>query len=111
MHARYSEATQAAPVSVTVGDETIVLGPADTPARVTARLDAATLLELLHGHVSVLDAALADRLLVLGAPEDLLGAGDAMEAFLEGAARSPSFPGLLADLETAIALVPRSSSP
>ncbi len=72
-------------------------------AAVDVRTAHATILELLDGRVTLLDALLDDRIVVRGAPEDVLGFHDALICYLHGGVRSPSFRPLLDDYRGATA--------
>lgn len=62
--------------------------------------DSATLLALTSGDSSFLDAALADRMVVTGAVDELVAFYDALVLFLQAAVRSPALPWLLDEFET-----------
>jgi len=65
------------------------------PAPVDVRAERATLLALIDGARSLVDAVLADELLLTGDPADLARFHDALWLYLQGAVRAPSFPALL----------------
>ncbi|MFN0249075.1 MAG: hypothetical protein ACKV2T_19480 [Kofleriaceae bacterium] len=54
-----------------------------------------TLNALVHGDVTLFDALYAERIDIVGAPEDLVAVSAAMTTFMEGAMRCVSTPGLL----------------
>jgi hypothetical protein len=54
---------------------------------IVVRTTIEALRRVLHGEEDVLDAIIADRLEIVGAPDDLIAAGDAMAWFLQGAVR------------------------
>jgi hypothetical protein len=66
-------------------------GPADVCVRTTRR----TILDLVAARLTLLDAALADRLELVGSPDDVIVFHDGLMAYLHGAVRAPSFPALL----------------
>ncbi|HEY7371844.1 MAG TPA: hypothetical protein VIF57_06665 [Polyangia bacterium] len=68
---------------------------AEGPAAVEARLDIATLFEVLDGALTVEQAVRGDRLAISGGVDDLLRGHDALGAWLHGALRCPSFTELL----------------
>jgi hypothetical protein len=54
-----------------------------------------TILELIDARLTLVDALFAETLHVQGDPTDVLAFLDGLGAYLQGAVRSPSFPGLL----------------
>jgi hypothetical protein len=52
-------------------------------------------LALVDAECSLLEAVLSDRLVLRGTPDDVIAFHDALVAYLHGAVRAPSFPGLL----------------
>lgn len=72
------------------------LEPAPAPAAVDVRSGRAAVAALLDGALALHDAIEADRLRLQGEVDALLRFEQALGAFLEGAARAPSLPGLLA---------------
>jgi hypothetical protein len=72
----------------------------DVPgATVEFATNSATLLALTSGATSFLDAALADRMIVKGAVDEMVGFYEALVLYLQGAVRSPSLPWLLEEFE------------
>jgi hypothetical protein len=69
---------------VTVALDTVVTGS------VRIRTDVDTLCAVLLGECEVVDAVLADRLEVIGAPDDLVAVADTLICFVEGALRCVS---------------------
>ena len=69
----------------------------DTPsrARIRVRTDVDTLCAVLLGECEVVDAVLADRLEVVGTPDDLVALSDALIWFVQGAMRCVSIAGLV----------------
>jgi len=57
--------------------------------------DSATLLDLTSGETSFLRAALDERMVVRGAPDEVVRFYDSLILYLQAAVRSPSLPGLL----------------
>jgi hypothetical protein len=55
----------------------------------------AAILDVLAGDLNLLDAVLADRLVLRGAPAALLAFHDGLLLYVHGAVRAPSFPSLL----------------
>lgn len=66
-----------------------------SPAELIVRSDRRTILDVVDGEVTLVDAVLQDRLAVQGHPDDLVAFHDALLLFVHGAVRSPSFPSLL----------------
>ncbi len=62
---------------------------------VYVRADRPTVLRLIEGDCSIVEAALLGDLILRGAAEDLAAFGDALTAFVQGAVRSVSAPSLL----------------
>lgn len=90
--------------------ERVVAGPASEPARPDGpRIDVATtaraLLALLGGDDELYPAIAANRVRVRAAPGDAGRLFDALRWFVEGCARSPAGPALLADYQRNIAPV------
>jgi hypothetical protein len=92
------------PVRLVIDDEHVVVANAGTRLALVADLDGcgtqfrsdrATLLDLVHGRSTFLDAVVAGRVDLTGAVGDLLGFYDALQVYLHGAVRSPSLPSLL----------------
>lgn len=72
------------------------LEPGRAPAAVDARSDRATVAALLSAELTLTETIERDRLHLRGAEDAVLRFEQALGAFLEGAARAPSLPGLLA---------------
>lgn len=68
---------------------------------VTVATSRATILALVDGRVSLIDAVLSDALLLRGSPGDLARFHDALWLYLQGAVRVPAFAELLASYRTA----------
>lgn len=68
------------------------------------------ILDLIDGRGTLLDAVLADRLLLRGDPDRLLEFHDGLVAYVHGAVRAPSFPGLLREYRAAPVTGASSSS-
>lgn len=66
-------------------------GPADVRICTTRR----TILDLVAARSTLLDAAMTDRLELVGSPHDVIVFHDGLMAYLHGAVRAPSFPALL----------------
>ena len=73
----------------------LAVGDPDPGATVEFRSSPHTLRGLTSGRLSFLDAALDDRLLLRGAVDEIVVFYDGLLAYLRGAVRSPSLPGLL----------------
>lgn len=74
--------------------------------------DSATLLDLTSGATSFLDAALDERLVVLGGVDEVVRFYEALILYLQGAVRSPSLPWLLGEFERSRrALAPEDGVP
>jgi hypothetical protein len=84
------------PVIVRFGARSHSLERGAAPAAVDLRSDRATILALLDADLTLLDALERDRLHLQGNVDAVLRFEQALGAFLEGAARAPSFPDLLA---------------
>ena len=65
------------------------------PATVHVVTSRALIFDLIDARCTLLQAVLSDRLLVRGAPQELLAFHDGLLAYLHGAVRAPSFPPLL----------------
>jgi hypothetical protein len=63
------------------------------------RTDRRTLIDILEGRSSLLEAVLGDRVYLLGAPRSLWRFHEGLVSYLQGAVRCPSFPPLLAALK------------
>lgn len=72
----------------------------DAP-RVRVVCSGQTIVELADAEYTVEDAIWSDRILLFGAVEDLIAFHDALQIFLHGAVRSPSFPRRLEDFRAA----------
>jgi hypothetical protein len=72
--------------------------------------DSTTLLALTSGAVSFLDAAMADRMMVKGAVDEISLFYEALVLFLQGAVRSPSLPWLLDEFEASRREIPPHES-
>jgi hypothetical protein len=81
-------------VSGTAGLEVTAAGSAELRVRTTRR----TLLDLIEGRCSLLDALYDETFFVVGDRDLLLAAHEALVAFLQGAVRSPRMPALLHEL-------------
>ena len=91
-------------VTITVGDEQlgvrsdatcVVVGePAPAP-QVRVSTGRPTILALVDGDVSLVDAVLADDVHLVGDVADLARFHDVLWLYLQGALRAPSFPALL----------------
>jgi len=68
--------------------------PDDAPA-VTLRTTRRTVVALADGDDALVDAVLAGRVVLRGAPGDLAAFHDALMAFLQGAVRAPGFAATL----------------
>ena len=64
-------------------------------ADVRVRTSARAVLALADGECSLLEAVFGDQLVLQGTPEAVIAFHDALVAYLHGAVRAPSFPGLL----------------
>lgn len=64
--------------------------------------DSATVLDLLEGGASLLEALLDGRLRMRGAADDLIAFHDGLMAYLHGGVRSPGFPPLLRELRRGV---------
>ena len=53
------------------------------------------ILSLVDAKETLLDAVLSERVVMAGAPDDLLAFHDGLMAYVHGAVRAPSFPALL----------------
>lgn len=107
--ARMGEALGARVVHLTVDGDLAVVRWRDGAARVAERADpdappAVTLrstrravLALADGEDTLVDAVLAGRVVLRGAPGDLAAFHDALMAFLQGAVRAPGFVATLDD--------------
>jgi hypothetical protein len=65
------------------------------PHAVSVRTTKRTILRLVDAQTTLLDAALADDLELVGAPDEILRFHDGLMIYLHGAMRAPSFPDLL----------------
>lgn len=79
-------------VEATLDGERVTIAPGDASraAPVTVRASVETMCRVLFGEADVLDEIVADRLELVGAPDDLVSVADAMVAFVEGAMRCVS---------------------
>lgn len=79
-------------VDATIDGEHVRIAPDDAAnaSPVAVRADVETLCRVLLGEADVLDEIVADRLELVGAPDDLVSLADAMVAFVEGAMRCVS---------------------
>lgn len=75
----------------------LLLGP-PLAAACRLRTDAPTIAALAAGSLSLLDAVLTDHVTIHGPVDELLHFHQALQEYLHGAVRSPSFPELLAEL-------------
>ncbi len=87
-------------VRLEIGRDTfdLVAGAVAAPhgeASLLIRSDAATVSELVHGELDLVDALVTDRVHVRGDIDAVLAASTAMTAFLAGALRCDSMPALL----------------
>jgi len=114
-HERVRTSLAALPVNVTVGDESLaprlahgrlVAGDPREAARVAIRTSLATVLALLDGRRTVLEAITRGELEVRGTADALDAAADAFAGFLHGLVRSPSSPGLLVQLRDVVGSAP-----
>jgi hypothetical protein len=100
-HARMRSALGLRTVALTIGDELVHVALDDDahpePA-ITVRTSITTLTDVLQGDRELLDAVLAGDLDVIGEPNDLVAAADAMRWFLEGALRCLSIEPLADEL-------------
>lgn len=96
-------------VTITVGDEhlgvrsdgtCIVVGVPVPAAQVRVSTGRPTILALVDGAVSLVDAVLADDVRLVGDVADLARFHDALWLYLQGAVRAPSFPALLQAFRT-----------
>ena len=69
--------------------------PGDDPAPVALVTTRAVIAAVLDGRLLLTDAVLADRIAVRGPLSDLLTCHAALQDYVHGAVRSPSFPALL----------------
>lgn len=79
-----------------------VVGEVEAPAASPTtefRTDRRTLIDILEGRNSLLEAILEDRVYLLGAPRSLWRFHEGLVSYLQGAVRCPSFPPLLAALK------------
>jgi hypothetical protein len=79
----------------------IALGLPEERATVTVTTTRRTILDVVDRGTSLADAVLADHLVLVGAPADLLAFHDGLLDYVHGAVRAPSFPGLLGEFRTA----------
>jgi hypothetical protein len=79
----------------------VALGPPEERAHVAVTTTRRTILDVVDRGTSLADAVLADLLVLVGAPADLLAFHDGLLDYVHGAVRAPSFPGLLAEFRTA----------
>jgi hypothetical protein len=61
-----------------------------------------TLHQLIDGELSLLEAVLSERVVVLASIDDLLRCEEGLSSYLRGAVRSPSFPRILERRRAAI---------
>ena len=101
---RLAAALAALAVTITVGDEQlgirsdgtrVVVGEPASAPQVRVSTGRATILALVDGAVSLVDAVLADDMRLVGEVADLARFHDALWLYLQGAVRAPSFPVLL----------------
>lgn len=100
-HARMRAALGLRTVALSIGTETMHVALDDNAATepaVTVRTSVTTLTDVLHGDRELFDAVLACDLDVVGDPDDLVAAADAMRWFLEGALRCLSIEPLADEL-------------
>ena len=76
-------------------DRSLRLSPALPQATVELRTSRQTLLEVLEGHLSLLDAVLQGRLFLRGSAQALIEFHEALVIYMRGAVRCPSLPELL----------------
>jgi hypothetical protein len=102
--ARLAATLGALDVAIRVGEERVGLRAEDGRVVVAApppeaRVDVVTgrdtILALVDGEVSLVDAVVGDALALRGAVPDLARFHDALWLYLQGAVRAPSFPALL----------------
>ncbi len=78
-------------IEARVDDERVTVALESSPGpTVRVRTDIDTVCAVLLGECEVMDAVLADRFEVLGAPDDLVALADALIWFVEGAMRCVS---------------------
>jgi hypothetical protein len=81
----------------------------DAWAASEVRADAATILALLDGELTLVDAALGERLFLRGSLESVARFERGLELFMDGAVRSPSMPALLQELRSSMRRNPETS--
>jgi hypothetical protein len=99
-HARMRTALGGRRVELVIGSEALLveLEPAEPRPAITVRTSLDTLCAVLAGELDVLDAILALRLEIVGDPDALAAAGEALTWFLQGAMRCISIEPLAGQL-------------
>ncbi|MBY0279181.1 hypothetical protein K2Z84_27935 [Candidatus Binatia bacterium] len=87
-------------VAVASDGSVVRVGDDRADATVELRTDSATLLDLTSGAIGFLDAALEDRMVVVGGVDEVVGFYDALVLYLQGAVRSASLAWLLDEFRT-----------
>jgi hypothetical protein len=82
-------------VGLRAEDGRVVVAAPPPEARVDVVTGRDTILALVDGEVSLVDAVVGDALALRGAVPDLARFHDALWLYLQGAVRAPSFPALL----------------
>jgi hypothetical protein len=75
-------------------DEARIVADA-SPCAVDVRTSRTAVLRVIDARDTLMSAVLADRLVLRGAPRDVLAFHDGLMAYVHGAVRARSFPGLL----------------
>ncbi len=104
MYARMCAELAPREVALDVGGEVVAVafddrGHRALPSPVAPRVELATtraaILDLLDGRITLLDAVLADRIVLRGGLDDVIAFHDGLMTYLHGAVRSFAMPGLL----------------
>ena len=75
-------------------DEARIVADGD-PCAVEVRTSRTAVLRVIDARDTLMSAVLGDRLVLRGAPRDVLAFHDGLMAYVHGAVRARSFPGLL----------------
>ena len=94
-HARFVTSLGPRRIAARVNAEDLEITFGITTRTIHVATDIATLCDVLHGKVEMLDAVIGGRLDIIGEPSDLVALSDAMHWFVQGVLRCVSTPKLL----------------